>query len=202
MNEKREIKLGRFVKFVGENMFCKLCKDFTEMEKRYLESVLEEAIMKNGIHVSRHCLKRLKQRNYSMGKLQMVVRNGEIREVQLDKDGCRVLLSFASASQFGKGFTSYCVYSLTDGAVMSVWQRQNYKEKRIDSETYRGRKSYLQSNVNVIPAVNVYLDIENDSIMDLMFKYDRSPLNKKDKKQLHKIVEQPTTTERIFENWG
>ena len=85
---------------------------------------------------------------------------------------------------------------------MSVWQRQNYKEKRIDSETYRGRKSYLQSNVNVIPAVNVYLDIENDSIMDLMFKYDRSPLNKKDKKQLHKIVEQPATTERIFENWG
>ena len=63
----------------------------------------------------------------------MVVRNGEIREVQLDKDGCRVLLSFASArSIWKKGFTSYCVYSLTDGAVMSVWQRQNYKEKRID----------------------------------------------------------------------
>ena len=75
---RREYEQSRFESLVGDDLICKLHKDFTEMEKRYLESILEETIAEKGINVSRHCLKRMKERNYSVGKMQLVVRSGEI----------------------------------------------------------------------------------------------------------------------------
>ena len=195
---RREYEQSRFESLVGDDLICKLHKDFTEMEKRYLESILEETIAEKGINVSRHCLKRMKERNYSVGKMQLVVRSGEIRELQLDKNGCRVLLSFASQTQFDRGFTSYAVYSLTDGVVTSVFQRQNSKEKKLNPDTYLGSKKYLKQADNVIQIVNTYLDIENNEINTLMYKYDRSPLDKKSKFQLDLIINSPKINGRIF----
>lgn len=195
---RREYEQGRFESLVGDDLICKLHKDFSEMEKRYLESILEETIAEKGINVSRHCLKRMKERNYSVGKMQLVVRSGEIRELQLDKNGCRVLLSFASQTQFDRGFTSYAVYSLTDGVVTSVFQRQNSKEKKLNPETYLGEKKYLKQADNIIQIVNTYLDIENNEINTLMYKYDRSPLDKKSKFQLDLIINSPKITGKIF----
>lgn len=195
---RREYEQGRFESLVGDDLICKLHKDFSEMEKRYLESILEETIAEKGINVSRHCLKRMKERNYSVGKMQLVVRSGEIRELQLDKNGCRVLLSFASQTQFDRGFTSYAVYSLTDGVVTSVFQRQNSKEKKLNPETYLGSKKYLKQADNIIQIVNTYLDIENNEINTLMYKYDRSPLDKKSKFQLDLIINSPKITGKIF----
>lgn len=195
---RREYEQGRFESLVGNDLICKLHKDFSKMEKRYLESILEETIAEKGINVSRHCLKRMKERNYSVGKMQLVVRSGEIRELQLDKNGCRVLLSFASQTQFDRGFTSYAVYSLTDGVVTSVFQRQNSKEKKLNPDTYLGEKKYLKQADNIIQIVNTYLDIENNEINTLMYKYDRSPLDKKSKFQLDLIINSPKITGKIF----
>ena len=43
---------------MGENektMVCKLFKDFTELETRYLEALVDEVIMEKGINVTHHC---------------------------------------------------------------------------------------------------------------------------------------------------
>ena len=51
---------------------------------------------------------------------------------------------------------------------------------------------------NVIQIVNTYLDIENNEINTLMYKYDRSPLDKKSKFQLDLIINSPKITGKIF----
>ena len=40
-----------FENIVGEEVVCKHFKDFTEVEQRYLETLVEEAIIQKGINV-------------------------------------------------------------------------------------------------------------------------------------------------------
>ena len=177
-----------FENIVGEEVVCKHFKDFTEVEQRYLETLVEEAIIQKGINVTTHCEKRLKQRKYSMGRLHLAVRQGQIMEIQFDKTGCKVQLSFASGSQLGKGYTSYVVYDLASGNVISAWNRQNKQERKLGSETYIGHKQYLKKQESIMPLINTYLEIPIEDINNLVFKYDKSPLSKKSMKQLNAIV--------------
>ena len=176
---------------MGENektVVCKLFKDFTELETRYLEALVDETIMKKGINVTEHCLYRLKQRNYSLGKLQYSVRQGKVIELQIEEDDCRVLLSFASGSQFGKGYTSYTVYSLKTGYVVSAWQKQKKAEKKLDTKTYIGYKQYLEQKDKIIHIVNDSLEYTVDDFKQLIFKYDRRPLKPKTETKWRRFV--------------
>ena len=167
---------------MGENektMVCKLFKDFTELEMRYIEALVDEVIMEKGINVSKHCLQRLKQRNYSLGKLQYSVRQGKVIELQFDETGCKVLLSFASGSQFGKGYTSYSVYDLQTGYVVSAWQKQKKAEKKLDTKTYIGYKQYLTRQESIIHMINTTLNYTVEDFKKLIFKYDKRPLKPK-----------------------
>ena len=172
----------------GKTMVCKLFKDFTELEQRYLEALVDETIMKKGINVTEHCLHRLKQRNYSLGKLQYSVRQGKVIEIQFDETGCKVLLSFASGSQFGKGYTSYTVYDLQTGYVVSAWQKQKKAEKKLDTKTYIGYKQYLKRQESIIHMVSNSLNYTVDDFKHLVFKYDRRPLNPKTETKWKKFM--------------
>ena len=175
---------------VGEEQcICKHFRDFTEIERRYLETLVEETIMKKGINVTGHCLHRLKQRNYSLGKLQYAVRQGKIMEVQFDKTGCKIQLSYASGSQLGKGYTCYAVYDICTGNVISAWNRQNRSEQKLNPETYIGHKKYLRNEEPIIYLLNTYLNIPPDTVKDLIFKYDKTPLVGKAKKQLNILLQ-------------
>lgn len=168
---------------------CKLFKDFTELEQRYLEALVDETIMEKGINVSSHCLQRLKQRNYSLGKLQYSVRQGKVIEVQMSEDDCKVLLSFASGSQFGKGYTSYTVYSLKTGCVVSAWQKQKKSEQKLDTKTYIGYKQYLQRQEGIIHMVSDSLNYTVEDFKNLIFKYDRRPLKPKTKDKYQNLLD-------------
>lgn len=173
----------------GKKIVCKLFRDFSELEKRYLEALVDEVIMEKGINVSKHCLHRLKQRNYSLGKLQYSVRQGKVIEVQMDENGCKVLLSFASGSQFGKGYTSYTVYDLNTGYVVSAWQKQKKAEQRLDTKTYVGPKKYLSSRDSIIYMVNDSLNYTVEDFKKLIFKYDRTPLKPHSEKKFKNFLD-------------
>jgi hypothetical protein len=173
----------------SEECFCKHFSDFSEIERRYLETLVEEAIMNKGISVTKHCMQRLKQRNYSLGKLQYAVRQGKIMEVQFDKTGCKIQLSYASGSQLGKGYTCYCIYDICTGNVISAWNRQNRCEQKLNPETYVGRKKYLKKDDQIIYLVNTYLNIPPDMVQGLIFKYDKTPLVGQAKKQLNILLQ-------------
>ena len=177
---------------MGENektMVCKLFKDFTELEQRYLEALVDEVIMEKGINVTDHCLHRLKQRNYSLGKLQYSVRQGKVIELQFDETGCKVLLSFASGSQFGKGYTSYTVYDLQTGYVVSAWQKQKKAERKLDTKTYIGYKQYLTKQESIIHMVSNSLNYTVDDFKQLIFKYDKRPLKPKTETKWKKFLD-------------
>lgn len=179
-----------YTHIIGEGeCICKHFSDFTEIERRYLETLVEEAIMNKGINVTNHCLKRLKQRNYSLGKLQYAVRQGKIMEVQFDSSGCKIQLSYASGSQLGKGYTCYAVYDICTGKVISAWNRQNRSEQKLNPETYIGHKKYLKNEEPIIYLLNTYLNIPPDVVQDLIFKYDKTPLIGKAKKQLNILLQ-------------
>ena len=173
----------------GKAMVCKLFKDFTELEQRYIEALVDETIMNKGINISNHCLQRLKQRNYSLGKLQYSIRQGKVIEVQFDETGCKVLLSFASGSQFGKGYTSYSVYDLQTGYVVSAWQKQKKAEKKLNTETYIGHKQYLTRQDSIIHMVSNTLNYTVEDFKKLIFKYDRRPLKPKTATQFQNFLE-------------
>lgn len=179
-----------YTHIVGEDeCICKHFKDFTEIERRYLETLVEETIMSKGISVTKHCMQRLKQRNYSLGKLQYAVRQGKIMEVQFDKTGCKIQLSYASGSQLGKGYTCYCVYDIVTGNVISAWNRQNRSEQKLNPDTYIGKKQYLKQDDQIIYLLNSYLNIPPEKVQELIFKYDRTPLVGKAKKQLNILLQ-------------
>ena len=177
-----------------EQCICKHFSDFTEIERRYLETLVEETIVKKGISVTKHCMQRLKQRHYSLGKLQYAVRQGKIMEVQFDSTGCKIQLSYASGSQLGKGYTCYAIYDLTTGNVISAWNRQNRSEQKLNPETYIGHKKYLKEEEPIFYLLNTYLNISPDLVQELIFKYDRTPLVGKAKKQLNMLLKGLQTT--------
>ena len=184
INEMASIK--EFEKLVGDKCYCRFFANMSQIEKRYIESILDETIMTKGITLSDHCLKRSKQRNLSIGRLQIGVRQGTIREVQFDKYGCKIVISYASEAQRDKGYLIYIVYSLSDGKIVSCFNKQRKAEKKINPETkIDGNKEYMLKE-NCLTLLHKFLNMEPtvEEFVKLLRKYDCSNFCAQDEKKL------------------
>lgn len=156
-------------------------KDFNEIEKRVVETILNDAIFKYGINYTLHSQSRRTQRNISLGRIRMAVQMGQVMEVEFTKEGhCTVQISFATGSQLGRGYTTYAVYDCSNGNVISVWNKQNKNEKKLNTATYVGDKQYLKKHESCIQYIyNTMGFDENTNLVDLVRKYNKQPLQDK-----------------------
>lgn len=174
---------------VGEEFFARHVTSMSEIERRYVETIVNDSIIKNGIIFTRHALERMAERNLSKTRMQIAIRNGAIQEVQFNKDGARVVLSFASPQQLKKGYLNYVVYDITNGHVMSLFNKQKHKEAKIDPQTFNnentGKKYILDKNCMAL--INSYLHINpsNEEIVKIVRKYDCSNMPPKLEKKLN-----------------
>lgn len=177
---------NEFEKLVGDKCYCRFFSNMSPIEKRYIESVLDDVVMEKGVTLSKHCEIRAKQRNLSIGRLQIAVRQGTIREVQFDKNGCKIVISYASEAQRSKGYLNYVVYSLTDGKVVSCFNKQRSAERKIDSATkIDGNKEYMLKD-NCLTLLHRFLHMEPtaEEFVRLLRKYDCSNFCAQDEKKL------------------
>ena len=171
-----------------EKRVVKHTKDFNEIEKRVIETVLNDSIFKHGINYTNHSQTRRTQRNISLGRIRMAVQMGQVMEVEFTKEGhCTVQVSFATGSQLGRGYTTYAVYDCSNGNVISVWNKQNKSEHKLNTSTYIGDKQYLQKHESCLQYIYDAMGYnENDtSLVDLVRKYNKAPLQ--DKKLQRKL---------------
>ena len=160
-------------------------EDMTEVELRYYMTLLNDAVFKNGVHFTNHAEDRMKSRKLSKGKIQYVVREGDLYGVQFSPEtqDIKFLISYATKGQYRKKFTTYASYSMMTGKVLSVWNRTFEFEEMLNEERGQG-KSYFKNN-NTIELTKEYIDLyEGEDFINFIRKYDKSPFSLRTTKKI------------------
>lgn len=184
----KSVERGCYSYLIGDSVVkSRHTKSMSEIERRYLNGVLEEAIAKHGVNFSNHCLERMKQRNLSKGRVRMAVEQGTIQEVQFTKDGCVFLISFATGSQLTKGYVSVAGYDVLTGNICTVFNKQLHSECKIDPLTHESEDKKYMLNENCLELVHDYLDVKptNEEIVRLVRVYNRGNMDDKSEKKLN-----------------
>ena len=165
-------------------------EDMTEVESRYYLNLVDEAVFNKGVNFSDHALERMKLRKLSKGKIQYVVREGDLSEIQFDEEGknVRAVISYATKGQYKKGFTTYAVYDLESGQVVSVWNRRLSMEDNKCTATfdYGSRVYVVGRENNTLDLAKEYIDsiFEGEELIKFIYKYDKTPFSEKTEKKL------------------
>lgn len=169
-------------------------EDMTEVELRYYLTLLDEAVFGKGITFTDHALDRMKKRRLSKGKIQYVVREGDLSEIQFDEEGnnIKAVISYATKGQYKKGFTSCVVYELSTGQVISVWNRKLEQECNKCTATFDcGHRVYaVGRGMNTLDLAKQYIGsiFEGEELVKFIRKYDKTPLSEKTQKKLHNYL--------------
>ena len=175
-------------------MLARAKEDMTEVELRYYLTLLDEAVFNKGITFTDHALERMKTRNLGKGKIQYVVREGDLAEIQFDDEGQNVkaVISYATKGQYKKGFTSCVVYELSTGKVISVWNRKLAQEDNKCTTTYDcGHRVYaVGKGMNTLDLAKEYIGsiFEGEDLVKFIRKYDKTPFTEKTQKKLHNYL--------------
>lgn len=192
------IERGLYENIVGDKFLSRHYKNMSEIEQRFVESILNEAMFEKGVIITNHVAIRMKERNISRGRLEMAIRLGKIMEIQFDKTGVRVVVSFATSQQFKKGYTNVVVYDIVNGHIITIYNKQRQAEKKHSPETYdsslTGKQYILENNTNIISLVNQYLQWEPSpsELVSLIRKYDKSNMNDKSEKKIRNFLDGKT----------
>lgn len=175
-------------------MLARAKEDMTEVELRYYLTLLDETVFNKGITFTEHALERMKTRNLSKGKIQYVVREGDLAEIQFDEDGrnIKAVISYATKGQYRKGFTSCVVYELATGNVISVWNRKLEQEENKCTATFDcGHRIYaVGREMNTLDLLKEYIDsiFEGEELVKFIRKYDKTPFTEKTEKKLNNYL--------------
>lgn len=173
-------------------------EDMTEVELRYYLTLLDEAVFRKGINFTEHALERMQKRNLSKGKIQYAIREGDLHEVQFDKEckSIKVVISYATKGQYKKGFTSYVVYELSTGNVISVWNRNLAQETNKCTSTFdnANRIYTVDKSINTIELAKhcIGLFLEGEELINFIRKYDKTPFSKRTQEKIHNYLEGST----------
>lgn len=199
MMEYVSMERGTYKELVGNNCYSRHSKNMSPIEKRYVEAILDEAIGKHGIGFTIHSEKRMKERKLSKGRIQMAVRQGVVQEVQFNADGVKILISFATGTQLGKGYLNYVAYDLNTGRVVSVFNKQKRSEERVQPELYsKDNKEYILEK-NCITMLHNFLNMKptNEEMVRLIRKYDNTNMDTHSEKKLQNFRMGRTTIEQL-----
>lgn len=166
-------------------------EDMTEIELRFYLSLLNEAVFQNGLVFTNHAIRQMKRRNLNKGKVQYVVREGDLYGVQFcekSKD-IKFLLSYATRSQFKKGFTTFASYSLKKGSVISVWNRSFEMENFLNETRGDYHRNFFKNNTLEIAKSYLEQTIESVDFVNFLQKYDKSSLSKRSNEKLKKYID-------------
>ena len=166
-------------------------EDMTEIELRFYLSLLNEAVFRNGLVFTNHAIRQMKRRNLNKGKVQYVVREGDLYGVQFcekSKD-IKFLLSYATRTQYKKGFTTFASYSLKEGSVISVWNRSFKLEGFLNEARGDYNRNFFKNNTLGIAKEYLEQTIENVDFVNFLQNYDKSSLSKRSNEKLKKYID-------------
>lgn len=181
----------------SDTLYSRHIKDMSPIEKRFTEAVLDEVVFNRKITFSKHAAERAKQRRLSIGRINMAIRQGVVNEVQFDKHGMKFLISFATEQQRKKGYLNYIVLNIPanineDCKIVSLWNKQRTAEKKLNTDTYTGSKTYIKDR-SCLGLIYKYLneddkEIDRGEIISLLRKYDKSSFELKYERKLKGFI--------------
>ena len=193
------VKRGVYYKFVQDNLYCRHVKNMSPIERRYVEALLDDAIIKHGIGYTSHSLKRMKERNLTKGRIHTAIKEGRVQEVQFDADGVKFLIAYATPQQYRKGYFNYVCYDINTGNVISLFNKQRCNEEKAKQNLDMCKKKQYILTGNCLTLLHKFLDIEpsGEEVYRLVRKYDSSNLDINSEKKLDKLRFEKTSISQL-----